>query len=213
MRARLLFVVAWHPGWTAHHCVEADWTDKQRRATAATVSASIAPEGYQVMISVTRKPQPASTTASTRAKAATLEILNMSRSMAIVAGTHDDYMVDFDTLTCTCRAGRDGLHCSHVLAAISERAHLHGYERVEFFDDAAAAIAFTVAELVAGRKPRRQSICGYHWVETQTGGIVGKLVIDDTVPGKYSVWDEGGHVFGSSTTYLAADARRKAIRA
>jgi hypothetical protein len=88
---------------------------------------------------------------------------------------------------------------------------MHGFERVEFFDDAAAAIAFTVAELVAGRKPQRHQTNGYHWVQTQTGSIVGRLVIDDTVPGKYSVWDQGGHAFGRFSTYLAAEARIKQL--
>jgi predicted nucleic acid-binding Zn finger protein len=62
-----------------------------------------------------------SCSAATTAKAERLDVIMLTRTMAIVAGDHDDYIVWLDTLECSCKAGQVGRLCSHAIAAQAAR--------------------------------------------------------------------------------------------
>jgi hypothetical protein len=59
--------------------------------------------------------------AATKAKAERLDIIMLTKWVALVQGDTDIYQVFLDTLECSCKAGQVGRLCSHALAAQAAR--------------------------------------------------------------------------------------------
>lgn len=117
------------------------------------------------MTIVPRKPQRANTTPQTRSKGKRLRVVELFRTFAYVEGDHDVYTVQFDRLTCDCEAGRARLHCSHVMAAIRERAIAHGRGNVTFGNSAKHAASWAELQRKKGYAPVVCNVGTWHWVE------------------------------------------------
>lgn len=59
--------------------------------------------------------------AATTAKAERLDIIMLTKWVALVQGDTDIYQVFLDTLECSCKAGQVGRLCSHAIAAQAAR--------------------------------------------------------------------------------------------
>lgn len=150
-----------------------------------------------------------SCSAATQAKAARLEVLDITRRLAVVKGDHGEYYVDMLNVICSCKAGCDGLRCSHAMAALIERSRMAGFGEVCFFDNQIAARVACVAHLKAGRRARLTEDNGYIFVECQpTPPPVVK-------PRRYAAYDpttkdlavyENGVVIGHCKTYPQMEA-------
>jgi hypothetical protein len=145
----------------------------------------------------------------TQAKAARLEVLDITRRLAVVRGDHGEYYVDMLNVICGCKAGRDGLRCSHAMAALIERSRMAGYGDVTFFDDQQAARAACVAHLKAGRKARLSEDNGYIFVECQPTPPPQpqpRWYLDyNRATGQFDVI-QAGAVVGTARTYLEVEA-------
>lgn len=115
--------------------------------------------------SLARKPQRANMTAPTREKGRTLEVVDITERYAFVEGTHDTYEISFRGLTCSCEAGRKGLHCSHVAAAVTERARMHGYDHVMLGRTQDHAESFAALQRAKGKRARVLVASGWFIVE------------------------------------------------
>jgi hypothetical protein len=96
--------------------------------------------------------QKPNTTAVTREKGRRLTVLDITAREAVVEGDTNDYTVIFRGLSCSCDAGRAGLHCSHVQSALIERAHMTGYENVMFAHNQDHADAFAAMQRATGKR-------------------------------------------------------------
>jgi hypothetical protein len=105
--------------------------------------------------------QKPNTTATTREKGRRLTVLDSTAREAVVEGDTSDYTVIFRGLSCSCDAGRAGLHCSHVQSALIERAHMTGYENVMFAHNQDHADAFAAMQRATGK--RAISVCEFGW--------------------------------------------------
>lgn len=159
------------------------------------------------MESIARTQRP-SCSAATQAKAQRLEVLDLTRRLAIVKGDHGEYYVDMLNMICSCKAGRDGLRCSHCMAALIQRSQLQGYGDVRFFDDRLDAKVACVGHLKAGRRARVTEDNGYVFVECQTPPIPPRrFAVYDPTTGDLAVW-ERGRVIGHVQTYTEMEALR-----
>lgn len=104
------------------------------------------------------------TSPATRHKARRLAVTTITQQAAFVRGDHDTYMVAFDGLTCTCKAAAAGMRCSHVLAAIEERAKLQGWEGVLFLGNAREVAAAQGYLSETGSASKLYTQHGYLWL-------------------------------------------------
>jgi hypothetical protein len=93
-------------------------------------------------------------------------VLTITDREAYVEGDHDVYLVTFRGLTCTCEAGGKGLHCSHVQAALRERARMHGFEHTAFSPNQQHADAYAAMQRAAGKRAMVLVEYGYFIVQS-----------------------------------------------
>jgi hypothetical protein len=144
----------------------------------------------------------------TQLKAARLEVLDITQRLAIVAGDHGEYYVDMMNVICSCKAGRDGLRCSHCMAALIERSRMQGYGDVSFYDNRLKARSACVAHLKAGRRAQLVEDNGYIFVQAETPPppkVARKRLDYNAATGLFDVI-EGGAVVGTAKTYLQLEA-------
>lgn len=127
--------------------------------------------GSGVMVNSTppaRRAQRPNTTKATRKKAREHTVQLITPHVAFVDGVHDTYQVTFSDLRCSCDAGRVGLKCSHVLAALAERAALRGRPHIMFAHSGKHAGAWARAMTTKGRQAEAYQHAGYFWVESSS---------------------------------------------
>lgn len=150
-----------------------------------------------------------SCSAATQAKAARLEVLDITRRLAVVKGDHGEYYVDMLNVICSCKAGCDGLRCSHAMAALIERSRMAGFGEVCFFDNQIAARVACVAHLKAGRRARLTEDNGYIFVEchpTPPPVPQPRWYLDyNPATGEFDVL-RAGVVVGQARSYLESEA-------
>jgi uncharacterized Fe-S center protein len=106
------------------------------------------------------------TAAATRHKARRLVVTTINQHLAFVQGDTDEYQVSFDGMTCTCKAGQVGQHCSHVQAAIRERATIDGWQGVLFCatDAEVKAARLELRNTLGSFRSRGYDEHGYRWI-------------------------------------------------
>lgn len=106
------------------------------------------------------------TTPATRLKAERLTVLTINEREAYVEGDHDTYVVLFRSLSCSCPAGLVGMKCSHVQAAIRERARMHGFDHTAFSPNQQHAVAYAAMQRAAGKHAVEHCANGWYFVTT-----------------------------------------------
>lgn len=122
--------------------------------------------------SLPRNEQRANCQPATRAKAKRLVVETINQQAAFVIGDIDLHMVTFRDLRCDCDAASFGRRCSHVLAAIRERAVLHGFTHTAFLSSMDHADTYAKMQRGLGRKAVSHSAGRYHWCEFSTTDAV-----------------------------------------
>lgn len=131
---------------------------------------------------VTQTTQRANCQPATRDKAKALDVETISRREAYVIGATGTYCVEFRSLACSCRAGQFNLRCSHVLAALRERARMEGYAFTAFLPTARHAANYAKMQEGLGRKTKLDvSSQKYYFVSFDTTDINVVLPPDSAV--------------------------------
>lgn len=108
--------------------------------------------------------QRSNTSPATRLKAERLTIITINDREAYIEGDTDVYLVQFRSLTCSCPAGMVCMHCSHVLAAVKERARMQGFEHTAFSPNAQHMEAYAAMQRKAGKRAVEHVANGYFYV-------------------------------------------------
>lgn len=143
--------------------------------------------------------QRANCSEQTRRKARRLQVTTLATDWAAVQGDSGRWEVRFDGLSCDCPAGLNGLHCSHVEAALLARAAARG-QSVRFCASAADAAKIARMEEGKGKVATVHADAGWHWVELADAAAVAPQVVATaprstrfdglTDAEKQKLWDE-----------------------
>jgi hypothetical protein len=109
--------------------------------------------------------QRANTSKPTREKGRRLIVTQLTTRFAFVEGDTETYTVWFNGLSCSCEAGVHGLRCSHVQAAIRERARTRGRTHVMFAHSLQHALSFAALQRARGRVATVYHEHRYIWCE------------------------------------------------